>query len=146
MSRSVVSAGDRISEGGMNPVVAGRWILQVDLEVELAALVGGYATGDGAERGHQRGEDHQRRSSDLLQITPNPPTFARFAASTGKVGRMPLERRRSPPAVAPGTVCSVDRSCGSASATCRGEPGQARPASDLMSSPPRICASRNGPA
>jgi hypothetical protein len=87
--------------------------LQVDLEVELAALVGGDPTGHGAQRGDQRQEDRQRLLEGLAVDESILPKFARFAASTGKDGRMPREVWFAASA-APETVCSVVRSCGSA--------------------------------
>ena len=116
----------------------------MDLEVQLSALVGGHAAGDGAQRGDQRREDHQRLLERLAVDHADP-------AEVGQVGRQHREgrpdtaERSFAASAAPGTVCNVDRSCGSALATS--PVNRARPsASDLMSSPPRICASRNGPA
>ena len=77
-------------------------------------------------------------------MTPMRPKLARLAASTGNVGRIPANVSLAT-SVVPGTVCSVDLSCGSALATSvvnRASPS----AIERMSSPLRSCASRNGPA
>ncbi|PQM49289.1 hypothetical protein C1Y40_00488 [Mycobacterium talmoniae] len=76
-------------------------------------------------------------------MTPTRPRLARLAASIGNDGRIPLNAVLAS-SVTPGVNCSVDRSCGSACATSVVTRASAS-ASDLMFSPLRIWASRNGP-
>ena len=123
---------------------ARRRVVEVELEVQLGALVLRVAAGGGDDRGEQRRQHHQQLLDRLVVDDADP-------AQVGQAGGQHRERRADTGERGVGLVDGArgggqqsSRSCGSAWRTS--EVNRASPSdSDLMSSPERIWACRNGP-